>query len=95
MDVSFTTVDAVAPPAEIVRVSSPSVSESLIKEMDMVAMPLELITALPLKTPPDTSVLLRPEIEYGTEVPEVRFVVVRVKVAALPSLTEGLLATRE
>ena len=87
MDVSFTTVKAVAPPAVIVRVSEPSVKLSLSKVTEMVATPLELTTALPLNAPPETSAALTPDRVYATEVPEATFVVVRVKVAVEPSLT--------
>ena len=58
---SFTTVDAVAPPAETVRVSEPSVSESFKSVTEIVAVPLELTTAFPLREPPDTSAALMPD----------------------------------
>ena len=60
MEVSFTTVDALAPPAATVNVSAPSVNLSLSRVADMVAAPLELTTAVPLK-PPWTSAAETPE----------------------------------
>jgi hypothetical protein len=70
------------------RVSAPSVSESFKSVTEIVATPLELTTAFPLSDPPDTSAALMPDSVYGTEVPDATFVVVRVKVAVVPSLTE-------
>ena len=58
---SFTTVDAVAPPAVTVRVSDPSVRASLTSATEIVAEPLESITAFPLNAPPVTSAALTPE----------------------------------
>ena len=58
---SLITVDAVDPPAVIVRVSSPSVSKSLRRVTDTAAMPLALMTALPLNEPLAMSALLMPE----------------------------------
>ena len=80
-EVSFTTVDAVAPPAVTVSVSEPSVSKSFSSDTEIVATPLELTTAFPLSEPPDTSAALMPERVYATDVPEATFVVVNVKVA--------------
>ncbi len=82
------TVDAKAPPAVTVRVSAPSVRASFKSVTVMVAVPLELTTALPLSEPPITSDALMPESVYGMEVPEATFVVDRVNVAVEPSLTE-------
>ena len=82
------TVDAVAPPAEIVNVSGPSVRASFKRVTLMVAVPLELTTALPFSAPPATSAALMPERVYETEVPEATLVVLRVKEAVEPSLTE-------
>ena len=62
VDVSFTTVDAVAPPAVTVRVSGPSVRRSFNNATEIKAVPLELTTAYPLRTPPNTSAALMPEI---------------------------------
>ena len=87
-------VEALAPPAVTVNISAPSVRESLSSVTEIVATPLELTTALPLSEPPDTSAALIPERVYGTDVPEVTLVVVRVKVAVEPSLTLVLLALR-
>ena len=58
---SFTMVDADAPPAVIVRVSAPSVITSLTKVAEMVARPLELMTALPVNRPPEISALFTPD----------------------------------
>jgi len=60
--VSITSIDAEAPPALMVSVSVPSVSESLRRLTEMVATPPELITALPFNFPPAMSALLIPEI---------------------------------
>jgi hypothetical protein len=84
-EVSLTTVDADAPPAETVRVSEPSVSESFKSVTEIVAIPLELMTAFPLSEPPDTSAALMPDRVYGTDVPDATFVVVSVNVAVEPS----------
>jgi hypothetical protein len=92
--VSLTNIDVVALPAVMVSVSTPSFNESLSSVTEIVATPLELTTALPLSEPPDMSAALMPESVYGTDVPEARFVVIRVKVAEDPSLTEELLAPR-
>ena len=92
---SLITVDALAPPAVTVRVSEPSVSESLSNTTEMVAMPLEFTTAFPLSEPPDTSAALIPERVYGTDVPDATFVVVSVNVAVEPSLTELLEEVKE
>ena len=54
-------VDADAPPVVIVRVSAPSVRTSLTKVTEMVARPLELMTALPVNRPPEISALLTPD----------------------------------
>ena len=54
-------VDAVVPPAITVKVSGPSARESFKNNTDIVAIPLELTSALPLKEPPDTSDALMPE----------------------------------
>ena len=89
-DVSLTIVDTVTPPAVTVRVSDPSVSESFKSTTEIVAIPLELTTALPLSEPPDTSAALIPDRVYGTDVPDATFVVVSVNVAVEPSLIEGL-----
>ena len=62
VDTSFTTVDAVAPPAVTVRASGPSVSKSFNNATEIMAVPLELTTAFPLRTPPNTSAALMPEI---------------------------------
>ena len=91
----MTTVDAVAPPAVTVKVSVPSVSESFSSVIEIVATPLELITALPLSNPPDTSAALIPERVYGTAIPAATFVVVRVNVAVEPSLTEEFVGVNE
>ena len=77
-----------------VKVSAPSVSKSFNNVTEIVATPFELTTAFPLSEPLDTSAALMPESVYGTDVPEARFVVIRVKVAEEPSLTEELLAPR-
>jgi hypothetical protein len=61
LDVSFITVEAVTPPAVTVKVSEPSVSKSFRTLTEIVATPLELITALPLNSPPDMSAELIPE----------------------------------
>ena len=87
MEVSFTTLDALAPPAVTVNVSAPSVKLSFSKVTVIVATPFELTTAVPLK-PPETSASETPESVYGTEVPDARFLVVSVNEAALPSFTE-------
>jgi hypothetical protein len=89
------TVDALALPAVTVSVSVPSVNESLSSVTEIVATPLELTTALPLSEPPDMSAALMPESVYGTDEPEARFVVIRVKVAEDPSLTEELFEKSE
>jgi hypothetical protein len=60
-EVSLTAADAVAPPAETVRVSEPSVSESFKSVTEIVATPLELTTAFPLREPSDTSAALMPD----------------------------------
>ena len=54
------------------------------------ATPLELTTAFPLSEPPDTSAALMPDRVYGTDAPAATLVVVYVKVAVEPSLTEEL-----
>jgi hypothetical protein len=54
----------------------------------IVACPLLATVVVPLKEPPDTSAALIPESVYGTVVPAATFVVVKVKVAVAPSLTE-------
>ena len=87
MEVSFTTVDALAPPAVTVNVSAPSVNLSFRRIADMVATPLELTTAVPLKSP-ETSAAEMPESVYGIGVLGAKFVVVSVKKAVLPSFTE-------
>ena len=92
VEVSLIKIDAVAPLAVTVRVSDPSVKLSFSKVTEMVAMPFELITALPLSAPPDTSAELMPEMVYGTDVPEATFVAVRLKDATEPSLTEEEIA---
>ena len=94
MEVSLTVVDALAPPAVTVRVSAPSVKLSLIRFTDMVATPLELITAVPLK-PPETSAAETPESVYGTAAPAGTLVVESVKVALEPSLTSEPPALKE
>ena len=91
MEVSLTTVDAVVPPAVTVKVSVPSVSESLSSVTEIVATPLELTNALALSDPPDTSPALIPERVYGTAVPEGTFLVTSVKIIVSPSLTEEVL----
>ena len=88
---SFTKVEADVPPAATANVSAPSVSKSLRRVTEIVATPLESTTALPLSKFPNTSSVLMPERVYGTAVPGATFVVVRVKVAVEPSLTEVLL----
>ena len=88
LEVSLITVDTVSPPAVTVNVSGPSVRESLNNVTEIVAIPLELTTAFPVKDPPATSSALIPDRVYGTNVPEATLVVVRVNVAVVPSLTE-------
>ena len=53
--------EAVAPARLIVRVSDPSVKTSFVKVTEMVARPLELMTALPVNRPPEISALLTPD----------------------------------
>ena len=91
-EVSLTTVDAVAPPAVTIKVSAPSVWESLNSITEIVATPLELTIAFTVSDPPDKSAALMPDSVYGTDVPAATFVVVNVKVAVEPSLTEELAA---
>ena len=85
---SFTVIEVDAPPAVIVRVSEPSVSTSLVKVTEIVAMPLELITALPLGPPTMVSAESMPLKLYGITVPEGILVVVSVNVAVDPSFTD-------
>ena len=85
---SFTVVEADAPPAVIVSVSEPSVSTSLTKVIEIVAKPLELITALPLRAPSKRSAELMPLKLYGIIVLEGILVVVSVNVAVNPSFTD-------
>ena len=59
-EVSLTTVDALAPPAVTVNVSGPSVKLSFSRVTDIVARPLALTIAVPLK-PPETSAEEMPE----------------------------------
>ena len=63
IDVSLTTVDALADPAVTVRVSAPSVNKSFNNATEIVATPLELTTAFPLSEPPDTSAAVIPLME--------------------------------
>ncbi len=94
-DVSLTTTDAETPPADAVSFSEPSVNKSFNSVTEIVAMPLELTTAFPLSDPPETSEALIPDKVYGTEVPDASLVVVSVKVATEPSLTELVNAVNE
>ena len=57
----MTSKEAVAPATLIVRVSDPSVKTSFVKVTEIVARPLELMTALPVNRPPEMSVLLTPD----------------------------------
>ena len=95
LDVSLICVEADAPPVVIVKVSVPSVKLSLARSTEMVACPLLATVVVPLKEPPDTSAALIPESVYGTVVPAATFVVVKVKLAVEPSLTELLEAVNE
>ena len=89
------TVDVVAPPAVMVNVSGPSVRASFKSVTLIEAIPLELRTALPLNVPPDTSAELMPERVNGTTVPEATLVVLKVKEAVEPSLTEAVFEESE
>jgi uncharacterized membrane protein (DUF441 family) len=61
IEVSLIITDAVLLCAVTTRVSAPSVSASFKSVTEIVATPLELITAFPLREPPDTSAALMPE----------------------------------
>ena len=87
--------DALVPPAEMVRVSVPSVRESLTSVYEIVAVPLELITATPVSNPPTTSAAVTPDSVNGTEVPEATLVPLNVKRTVEPSLTDELLEDSE
>ena len=87
--------DAVAPPAVMVRVSIPSVRESFTSVYEIVAVPLELMTATPLSNPPTTSAAVMPESVNGTDVPEAMLVPLNVKRTVEPSLTDELLEDSE
>ena len=89
------TVDAEAPPAVMVRVSEPSVRASFKSVTLMEAIPLELTTALPLSAPPEMSAELMPESVNGTTVPEATLVVLKVKEAVEPSLTDAVFEESE
>ena len=86
-DVSFTVTEANCPCAVKVSVSAPSVRPSAARGTGIVAVPLELTTAVPLKAPPVMSAAETPDKVYGTDVPAATLVVVSVNVAVEPSLT--------
>ena len=88
---SFTAVDALAPPAVTVKVSASSVRRSAASRTLMVAVPLEFTVALPVSDPPVISAALTPDRLYGTDVPDATLVVVSVNVTVDPSLTLVLL----
>ena len=94
-DVSLIVIEALAPPAVTVSVSMPSVTLSAAMPTLIVAVPLELTTAVPVRRPPVMSAAETPDKVYGTDVPEATLVVVRVKVAVEPSLTEALFVASE
>ena len=94
-DVSLIVIEALAPPAVTVSVSTPSVRRSDASGTLMVAVPLALTVAVPVGSPPVMSAALIPDKVYGTDVPEATLVVVRVKVAVEPSLTEALFVASE
>ena len=57
----MTSEETVALATLIVRVSAPSVRTSFAKVTEIVARPLELMTALPVNRPPEISALLTPD----------------------------------
>ena len=86
--------DAVLLCTVTLRVSAPSVLTSAAMGIRMVAVPLELMVAVPLNAPPVMSAADTPESVYASDVPAATKVVLRVKVAIDPSSTVVLLALR-
>ena len=95
LDVSLICVEADAPPAVTVKDSVPSVKLSLASKTEIVACRLLPTVVVPLIEPDARSVLLMPEIVYGTTVPGATLVVVKVNEATEPSFTFVVFALNE